>query len=290
MKANSDYVMAMQSFNDFFEMLFWVLQNSVKPKIELSTSSAFGWRGYQFDEYSNLAPSRYGFQIYYGNPEILLCQESYRDSNNQYFYPFKRKINLQETEFFSFTKQEQIIFLEDFVNYGLAECILWQNSDYRKSKIPPEYRTGKKVTNWRVNAQDFGQVSDKYLLAAPMQEKLFAMLENSLDRMTLLVLSRTNTKEVNTQWRNWAFRGFKMKINEPDGAEPPGRFEYVWRIYFQKPTFIYFEFYDGKSTQKLQPPFEMNSEFLNSAESQQQIAIDNFVKKSLESLLTRFTS
>jgi hypothetical protein len=274
-------------------MLFMAIQQSIQqsaPEILLSTSSAFGWRGYRIDKYNNLADSQYYFQIDYGNSHILLFQECYR-IDFQYFYPFRLEINLKDVRFFYLNQQEQVAFLRNFIKYALAEGALWQNSDYRKSVVHVEFLLGKETSsNTKDSAQNFGQVSEKYLFVAPMQESIFSMLGNSIDRMTQVVLSRTNTKEFNTHWRNWSFRGYKMKINEPNGAEPAGRFKYVWRIYFDNPTFICFELYDGRDTHTLYPPLHMNDEFLNLPENEQQNAIDGFVKKSLESLLTKFNS
>jgi hypothetical protein len=278
MKPNPDYVVAMESFNSFFEMLYSVLKKSAIS--EISTSSAFIWRGYQIDRYKNLAASQYYFEIYYEDSHILRFQESYKDS--KYEYPFRLERDLKETGFFYLNQQEQTAFLENFVKDALEKAVVWQDSKDRKSIVPAKFIFGKKRTNLKESVKKFGQVSEEYLRVSPMQKEIFSMLGKSLDRMTKLVLSRTNTREPNSQWRNWTFRGYRMKINRPDGTKPPGPFDYTWRIYFYEPTLICFETNGGKKSRRLSY-LPMDDEFLNSSENEQQMSIDGFVKKSLES-------
>ena len=281
-KIDSNYLPAMQAYNDFFEMLYSAIK-SVEPEIELSKSAAYVWRSYRIDKYKDFATCTYYFNIYAHEPRKLALTENFFHGGKPYNQDII-SINLEEDIFFNLDKNGQMAFLENFVRNALADGELWQGSKERKLWVPEAKFHGTHPSlKPKTSSRNVSQISDKFLLAMPMQDYLFAILAASVKRIGEAKYSRRIELRPNMSWFNWDFRGYRMWICNKDGSKPSGPCEHLWRIYLGPAAWdkIYFERNDDEVAHL--PIFTMDNQFLNSTGPEQETAIDEFVQRAFES-------
>ena len=202
------YFLGMQSVNSFFAMLDDALRFAL-PGAQYSKSGAYVWRGYQINEYDDLAPNLYFVQIYPGDPlkfsdesgrisnagRELIFMESYEDNHHKpfdefeeplcvktgtYYYPFQVSLDLYRSRFFLLSKNEQFKYLKYFLKYAAQSALLWQKSEARKKVTSEGFLNGKNSYYDLVHLKDYEQVDLNFMTVWNQQEYLFKLLYDLL--------------------------------------------------------------------------------------------------------------
>jgi hypothetical protein len=265
-KNTSEYIQGIQSINDFFEMLYAAMQ-SVMPNALLSKSGAWVWRGYRINEYDDLAYGQYYFQITPNDdpildlgtnlttienniqqdklmhtPRFLEFKESYIEPNYQavdsteeqygiksgrYHDPFRLTLDLYQSRFFLFDVDEQYSLIRDFVDFACREAKLWQKSKGREKTTSDVFINGTRTArNTRKAAEPYNQIAPEYLTALRSQAFLFRELSSCLKQK---LGNKVLWLRPNAQWRNWDFRGLRLKLK---GLSQGKNADYLWEVYY----------------------------------------------------------
>ena len=278
------YVKGMQAFNAFFELLYDCLQESL-PAAALSKSGAYAWRSYRIDTYETLAKCHYYFLTYCGDPRHLILEEAYWDSQKRYCRPFMLRLDLQESRFFLLDMIEQRAFLSEFIRRALQQALIWQGSRGRATEVAPDRLKGRETArNPRREPPGPRRITDDYVVSIPLQNQLFEMLKGAVREavgsMSAPFSNGVNFK-FNYQWRNWAFRGYLMKILSSDGSVPRGRYPYRWNIYYDTPAVISLESYDGRYVRPVDHLDLLRTGFFELEEAEQSDALKRFASTAL---------
>lgn len=287
-EITATYLEAMQAFNDFFEMLYYVMCE-VLLEAKLSKTGAFVWRGYRIDEYRELAKRQYYCLVYPNSPEILIFEESYKDvqksGDERYQYPFRLYLNLSKCSFFVLDKVEQKELLAGFIRFAAQAALTWQQSEGRRAVVPSEFLHGFETPrNPREPAVRINQVPSAYVKSLPLQTQLLEMLAAAIKEVIPELpqpFSQGVDLRPNAQWRNWHFRGYRMKILTVDGSRPAGPTPYLWRIYHEHPSTISVLGYDGEVTDEIERFDLKKGSFFDAEKSEQFEMIKSFVGRVL---------
>ena len=288
------YLNGANDFNNFFNMLHVAILESM-PGVDISGSGAWVWRGYRIDSYKDLAKGLFYFQIYTGNPNILIFKESYQYPNYQpidlrdkkykikdgrYYHPFWITIDLYKSRFFLFTANEQYEILRNFVTYASTQSLIWQKSDVRARPdiTSKEFLHGnnKIIGNHLLPPSDYEQVSINYLSILPFQKRLF-------DKLGIILSSAFCDKygwfRPNANWRNWNFRGYRLNIIPSESAD------FLWEIYYQEPEKLFCYSYEN-NTRKLEGYLDISStNIFDQDDERQNILLKDFVINTLGKLV-----
>jgi hypothetical protein len=260
------YEQGIESFNNFHELLSNSL-HSVMPDVKLGQNCGYGWRGYQIKEYESLFPQRYYFEIYLDNPCVLKFSESYIESPYHYKYPFSYPFDLSRTNFFDEDLSFQKTLLMEFISLMEKVAYEWQNSELRKLCIPiPEQNLKITKPNERKHNWKYEKIYS-YVEAINQQNDLLddirKIASNTLGKQCLsLNRQKTNSRS----W--WA------RVNTIKG------YDFVWRIYYDKPLKISFEKKTGES---IIDPFDLEEcKYFDLILGDQKSKLEKFVKNCLD--------
>ena len=276
---NPQYLPAMNALNDFYEMLYEAMQTAM-PTALLSKSGAYVWRGYRIDQYQNLALNQYYCQLNpTGDSHILVFKESFYDESvpGHYRDVPMGTLNFSQEGFFSRDREGQLARLTEFISTCAREAVRWQDDERRLSVVPAQNRTGYEVRRHeRGPVGHYNKVTEDLLQAFPMQNRIFDLLNPAIIAACQQVCAVTPVLRANISVFNWGFRGFRMWMGEVDGA-----CDFVWRIYYERPSMITFERNKGKSYYIVKHRFEMNHDFLSAPEAQQNELLGHFAREAL---------
>lgn len=279
-KVTPEYLPAMKALNDFYAMLYQAMLSAM-PDVKISTTGAYGWRGYRIDLYQSLAINQYYCQFYPHEPNVLLFKESF-NFKGKYQNPFVIKKDLHEAGFFSMIQLEQLSFLTDFVQTAAEQALIWQESEERKNIVPEEFLMGKPIRRRELKVEiSFKKVPEVFLRAFPMQDHFFKLLASAIEKACKEVFQREADLHENNNWQNWEFRGYRMKIRKTTGEIPKGSSDFTWRIYFDSPDLLNCELYKGRGYSAILP-FHLDIDFLSASEQEQSEHLYQYALQALK--------
>jgi hypothetical protein len=277
----------MHSSNHLFLMLYDAMRESL-PEAELSKTGAFDWRGYRIDSYQTLATCQYFCQVYFQRPQVIVFQEAYKFKG--YRHPFRLSLNLKESNFFILNEDEQRQMLVDFVGFASKQALMWQASSGRAAEaatlhIPEVFSQGYAVARNEMNRTIVvRQVSREYLQAIDLQSQLFSLLQDVIQMMVPYLPEPLNNGVVvqpNVHWRNWDWRGCRLKVKEEDGSVPVGSFDYVFNIYNEEPDYLVCNTFDGRLRTPIKKLNLFQDRFFDKTEEKQFDLLQEFVHDAL---------
>jgi hypothetical protein len=259
------YVRGMEAINNFYSMLYDAMLEGMPGEKRILPNGAYGWRGYQIDQYQNLARGQYYCQVYPGNPDQflrgngtinsftcreLVFQEAYEDSKHtpidereqkhciqtgNYYYPFQVSLDLYRSRFFLLNKEEQFAVLKTFVSCASDQALIWHRSNARLQVTNSNFLEGKEVNRKPPKSEPFGKVNVEFLDIWGMQDDLFTTLKKILRENASKIIG----KDIRWLWpnaniNNFDFRGYRLKF---ENFLPGNRFDYLWAIYFKEPKY-----------------------------------------------------
>lgn len=284
------YLNGAKAFNNFFSMLHLSMLESM-PSVDISGSGAWVWRGYRIDSYKELAQGLFYCQIYTGDPNTLIFEESYHypkykpiDSRDKkykikdgsYYRPFWMTFDLYKARFFLFSASEQYELLRNFVSYASVQSLIWQKSKVRaRSDVTSkEFLQGneKIIPNLLSRPSGYEQVSIDYLSLLPLQEKIFGKLQNAV---VSAFSGEYKWLRPNAHWSNWDFRGYRLKISSGNSAD------YVWEIHFNEPEKLTCYSYNNNERKREGYLDIRSSDYFDQSDEQQNLLLKEFVKNTL---------
>jgi len=289
------YERGMQAINNFYSMLYKAMKEAL-PTAQFSRNGAYGWRGYQINQYEDLAPNQYYCEIYPSNTGItkdLRFQESYKNptyiptdkyeaelgiKSGRYCYPFQISLDLYRARFFMMDVDEQFSLLENFVKYGAEQGLLWQHSTARTQRTDPKFLKGSQVSSRRENIKlvELQQVGFEFMEAWKTQHDLFIRLIAALTPYKPInVITEKEWIRMNAHPRHFNFRGLFMN----SGKLLSGEFDIRWLIYFEKPELLrcftsQMELIDDLNL--------VNNDYFDLPENQKDKELTSFIKKCLD--------
>jgi len=282
-RVTSDYLASMEAFHNFFEMLHDAMLVSL-PRALLSKTGAFVWRGYRVDDYRELAQSQYYCLVraWTGtDPNVLLFTESYLHKG-RYHFPFERSFDLVSTGFLQLDKAEQKSRLVEFVSGAATDALDWQKSSERVQVVPPELLKGKRCgRNPKDSVTRYDRVAREPANVYKAQDTLFRMLGESIQ--SVLAQERVVLRP-NSQWRNWDFRGYRMRLHPPEGSKPGGPIPYRWVIYYDIPSVIFLQHYDGQTVERIASLELKRTSFFDLEGDEQFEVIRSFAQEGLRTI------
>ena len=263
-EQTSRYVKGMQSVENFFVMLGAAMRTAM-PGVEISTTGCMWWRGYKINSFKTLAKGQYFCQIYTGNTNTLIFEEDYYDPSQKpkhqkdldfrvvrgrYYYPFVLDLNLYQTHFFHHSMDEQLHILNNFVTYSSEQALLWQASETRTQLTRPAFLNGSKQSRiFTDTSHPVNQVSPEFLDAFQIQNELLEDLKKAITKYAPGLIEKDILWiRANKDWRNWDYRGWRLKFND---LNPAGNADFFWQIFYNKPELIVCFSYDGKSRKRI---------------------------------------
>ncbi len=294
MNRNSQkYAAGMQAVNDFFEMLHQAMHTAM-PSVWLGRSGAYVWRGYQIMKFQGLSSGLYYCLLYPSNPNLLIFKESYkfpgyrpadkRDvdykiKEGDYYRAFSLELNLYRARFFLLNTEEQYNLLLGFTRYAAEACLQWQQSETREKTTPK----GKLHLVTTTKPKDmpfrpFSQVEIEFLSAFSLQNHLFATLQRVLHELVPSISGReVEYIRPNAHPLNFDFRGLRLKFKGTKYTHS----DYLWEIYYHKPTALYCYRYDGKSREEAGSLDIESTRYFDLSDAEKAQVLTSFVREAL---------
>jgi len=289
-KMTDAYLSGARDINNFFSMLHLAMLEAM-PRVDISGTGAWVWRGYRVDSYKDLAKGLFYAQIYTCDPNVLVFEESYkypkykpldpRDrkykiKDGRYYHPFVVPLDLYKSRFFLFSASEQYQILQNFVSYASAQALIWQKSNARsKPEVTgTEFAQGnqKIIPNSLARPAGYEQVSLNFLSMLPLQEGLFTKLRTAVSSV---ISSKYQWFRPNAHWSNWDFRGHRLKMSPGDSAD------YVWEIYYNEPGKLICSSYNNNERKQEGYLDILSAKYFDQTEEQQDLLLKDFVKNTI---------
>lgn len=300
------YLLGMRAINNFYAMLYKAMREAL-PEAQLSKSGAYVWRGYQVNQYKELAPNQYYCEVYPGDPlqfEVdngciaafncreLVFQESYQEyahrpidefehklgiKTGNYHYPFRISLDLYRSRFFLFDLAEQYEILINFIAYAANQALVWQRSDLRTRLTNEKFLHGQATEVSMAPTSEFDRVPIDFLSVWQQQNTLFDLVESLLQENVPSILGK------NVEWirrnrnrSNFDFRGLRLKLKD-DGND--GASDYLWAIYYEQPEVL--GCYTMEDKKVINTYNLISNTFFDLNEEQQKQSLVDFIDRTL---------